>query len=76
MHQKYVFSFPPLQLRIGVEYCSLSSADVRCMTELTNVTLPFIPGSEFGGKVLEVGANCSQKLKIGDNVAVLSGIFT
>lgn len=45
------------------------------MTELTNITLPYTPGSEFGGKILEVGAKCEQKLKPGDNVAVLSGNF-
>lgn len=43
------------------------------MTDLTDVTLPYIPGSEFGGKVLEVSDNCSHSLKPGDNVAVFSG---
>lgn len=63
----------PFQVRIGIECCSVMPADVRCFNDLNNVALPYIPGSEFGGKVLEVGPNCVQKLKPGDNVAILSG---
>lgn len=35
--------------------------------------LPFIPGSELSGVVLEVGKNCTRGFKVGDKVFALRG---
>lgn len=62
------------QVRIGIDYCALNSYDVKCIhQEIDSVTLPFIPGSEFAGEILEVGPKCKKNFKIGDKVAVLLG---
>lgn len=54
--------------------CGVNKADIQCIEGHGNVSLPFIPGSEFAGEVLEVGPNCKEKLKPGDKVAILRGI--
>lgn len=51
----------------------MSKADVQCIDGHENVSLPFVPGSEFAGEILEVGTNCKANLKPGDKVAVLRG---
>lgn len=43
--------------------------------EINSVTLPFIPGSEFSGEIIEVGPNCKKGFKIGDKVVVLGKKF-
>lgn len=45
---------------------------MKCIYQDINaVTLPFIPGSEFSGEILEVGPDCKRKFQVGDRVAVL-----
>ncbi|XP_031621650.1 quinone oxidoreductase-like protein 2 homolog [Contarinia nasturtii] len=59
-------------VRVGIDYCAINNHDVRCIYEdISTVTLPFIPGSEFSGEILEIGPSCKGKFKIGDKVAVL-----
>lgn len=63
------------QVRIGIDYCALNACDVRCIREeINSVMLPFIPGSEYSGKILELGPNCKKDFKVGDKVTVLSSI--
>lgn len=52
----------------------MSKADIQCIEGHENISLPFVPGTEFAGEVLEVGTNCKENLKPGDRVAVLRGI--
>lgn len=62
-------------MRIGIDYCAVNSFDVKCIyQDINTVTLPFIPGSEFSGEILEVGPKCVRQFKIGDKVAVLGRI--
>lgn len=45
---------------------------MKCIyQDINTVTLPFIPGSEFSGEILEVGPDCVRKFQVGDKVAVL-----
>lgn len=48
---------------------------MKCIyQDINTVTLPFIPGSEFSGEILEIGPNCERKFQKGDKVAVLGKI--
>lgn len=61
-----------MQVRVGIDYCAVNSFDVKCIyQDINTVTLPFIPGSEFSGEILEVGPKCKRQFKVGDKVAVL-----
>lgn len=63
-----------LQIRIGVKVCAVNKADIKCIEGNDSIVrLPFIPGSEFAGEILEVGKNCKEGLMPGDKVAVLRG---
>lgn len=65
-----------LQVRVGIDYCAINSFDVKCIyQDINTVTLPFIPGSEFSGEILEVGPDCVRKFQIGDKVAVLGKLI-
>lgn len=65
------------EVRIKVHYCSLNSTDVQIITgknpEL-NVPLPFIPGHEISGEVVEIGKNNPHFLKRGDRVVAMNDI--
>uniref|UniRef100_A0A8B9SCS7 Enoyl reductase (ER) domain-containing protein n=1 Tax=Apteryx owenii TaxID=8824 RepID=A0A8B9SCS7_APTOW len=55
---------PPLQphqVRVGVHYCGLNFADILACQGLYQEkhTLPFTPGMEFSGTVVEIGENVS-----------------
>lgn len=43
--------------------------------EINSVALPFIPGSEFSGEIIEIGPNCKKEFKVGDKVVVLGKKF-
>lgn len=61
-----------LKVRVGIDYCAINNFDVKCIyKDVNTVTLPFIPGSEFSGEILEVGPKCTSKFQKGDKVAVL-----
>lgn len=69
---QYFILIYSLQIRIGVEYCSLNVNDVKYMENKSDdILLPIIPGSEFSGEVLEVGDNCKQSFKIGEKITAL-----
>lgn len=56
---------------MGIEYCALNAFDALAVSkEINSVTLPFIPGSQFSGKILDIGPKCSKGFKIGDKVVV------
>lgn len=61
-----------LQVRVGVNYCSLNLYDVKCMENPNDeYILPMIPGTELSGEVIELGPDCKQNLEKGEKVAVL-----
>lgn len=61
-----------LQVRVGVNYCSLNLYDVKCMENPNDeFILPMIPGTELSGEVIELGSDCKQNLEVGEKVAVL-----
>ncbi|XP_038113234.1 quinone oxidoreductase-like protein 2 [Culex quinquefasciatus] len=66
------------EVRIKVHYCSLNSTDVqiiagKCPPEL-KVPLPFIPGHEVSGEVVEIGKNNPNFLKRGDRVVAMNDL--
>ncbi|XP_035898902.1 quinone oxidoreductase-like protein 2 homolog [Anopheles stephensi] len=65
------------EVRIKVHYCSLNSTDVKIITgkhaEL-NVPLPFIPGHEFSGEIVEIGKENPHFFNRGDRVVVMNDL--
>ncbi|KAI4461824.1 short-chain dehydrogenase/reductase [Holotrichia oblita] len=59
-------------VRVKVNFCSVNSIDCMSFREPTR-DLPFVPGYELSGKVLEVGKNVTtEQLIVGERVAALS----
>ncbi|KRT82867.1 hypothetical protein AMK59_4144 [Oryctes borbonicus] len=59
-------------VRIKVNFCSVNSVDCMSFKETTR-ELPFVPGYELSGKVIEVGKNITnEQIIIGERVAALS----
>lgn len=61
----------PNEVRVGVYCCGINSIDVsNCYGELApKPPLPFVPGYEVCGEILEVGSGPeSSKLKVGQRV--------
>ncbi|XP_043376642.1 quinone oxidoreductase-like protein 2 isoform X3 [Chelonia mydas] len=54
-------SLQPHEVRVGVRYCGVNFADILACKGLyqTKHCLPFTPGMEFSGMVMETGANVS-----------------
>lgn len=62
----------PNEVRIQVSYCSVNSVDNHKF-KLGGVELPFIPGYELSGEVLQVGNDIrGDKINVGEKVAGLS----
>lgn len=63
------------QIRIGVKACGINFADTLIIQGLyqEKPDLPFTPGSEVAGVVLEVGAGVDH-IRVGDRVAALCNI--
>ncbi|XP_058829482.1 quinone oxidoreductase-like protein 2 [Topomyia yanbarensis] len=65
------------EVRIKVHYCSLNSTDVQIIAgkhpEL-NPPLPFIPGHEVSGEIMQIGKNNPNFLKRGDRVIALNDL--
>lgn len=60
------------QVRIQVKYCSVNSYDVESFN-YRNVKLPFTPGYELSGEVIEIGSSVDKvSAQVGDRVAALS----
>ncbi|PSN33191.1 Quinone oxidoreductase-like protein 2 [Blattella germanica] len=60
-------------VRIKVEFCSVNSSDIMICNSLyeINPKLPFIPGFEVSGEIIELGAKAGEGgLKVGDRVDV------
>uniref|UniRef100_A0A8C6ZFI5 Quinone oxidoreductase-like protein 2 n=1 Tax=Nothoprocta perdicaria TaxID=30464 RepID=A0A8C6ZFI5_NOTPE len=57
----------PHQVRVGVHYCGLNFADILACQGLYQEkhALPFTPGMEFSGTVLETGENVSTVREVG-----------
>ncbi|XP_064371684.1 quinone oxidoreductase-like protein 2 isoform X2 [Dromaius novaehollandiae] len=64
----------PRQVRVGVHYCGLNFADILACQGLYQEkhTLPFTPGMEFSGTVMETGGNVSA-VKEGCRVVGVTG---
>ena len=68
---------PPLgaeQVRIGVHACGVNFPDVLMVAGKYQVQppLPFSPGAELSGEIVEVGSNC-RDLTVGQRVLAMSG---
>lgn len=60
------------QVRIEVRYCSVNSTDCASFSDGSK-KLPFVPGYELSGEVLEVGeAVTKEQIICGEKVAALS----
>ncbi|VWX63835.1 NADPH2:quinone reductase [Burkholderiales bacterium 8X] len=64
----------PGEVLIEIKAASLNFPDLLIVQNLyqTKPPLPFVPGSEYAGVVVEVGSEV-KKIKVGQNVACLSG---
>uniref|UniRef100_A0A182UV30 Enoyl reductase (ER) domain-containing protein n=1 Tax=Anopheles merus TaxID=30066 RepID=A0A182UV30_ANOME len=65
------------EVRVKVHYCSLNTTDVKIIAgkhaEL-NVPLPFIPGHEFSGEIVEIGQENPHHFNRGDRVVVMNDL--
>lgn len=60
------------QVKILVKYCSVNIIDVKKFND-KNLELPFIPGYELSGDVLEIGKDITpEHVMVGERVAALS----
>lgn len=60
------------QVRIQVQYCSVNSVDCLSFTDGSK-KLPFVPGYELSGEVVEVGKDVTnEQILCGEKVAALS----
>lgn len=73
---KSVKKLKPSQVRIRVHRCGVNNSDVlTCNGEIYDVQpkLPFVPGFEISGEVMEMSEGCPQTdIHVGDNVLALS----
>uniref|UniRef100_A0A182KBL8 Enoyl reductase (ER) domain-containing protein n=1 Tax=Anopheles christyi TaxID=43041 RepID=A0A182KBL8_9DIPT len=64
-------------VRVKVHYCSLNTTDVKIIAgkhaEL-NVPLPFIPGHEFSGEIVDIGKDNPHHFNRGDRVVVMNDL--
>ncbi|CAM4603192.1 quinone oxidoreductase-like protein 2 isoform X1 [Caretta caretta] len=67
-------SLQPHEVRVGVRYCGVNFADILACKGLYQKKhcLPFTPGMEFSGMVMETGANVST-VQEGDRVIGVTG---
>lgn len=77
IHASGVILLMQPQVRINVHYCGLNSTDVQIITgkhpEL-KVPLPFIPGHEISGEIVEIGRCNPNFLKRGDRVVAMNDL--
>ncbi|XP_075792995.1 quinone oxidoreductase-like protein 2 isoform X1 [Pelodiscus sinensis] len=68
-------SLQPHEVRVGVHYCGVNFADILACKGLYQEKhcLPFTPGMEFSGTVVETGANVST-VREGDRVIGVTGM--
>lgn len=60
------------QVRIQVQYCSVNSVDCISFTDSSR-KLPFVPGYELSGEVVEVGKGVTnEQIILGEKAAALS----
>lgn len=60
------------QVRIQVQFCSVNSVDVLNFTDKSR-KLPFVPGYELSGEVIEVGKSVTNaQIILGEKAAALS----
>lgn len=62
------------QVRIKVKCCSVNASDIMICHGLYEVApkLPFIPGYEVSGEILELGSKAAEELKVGDKIVGLN----
>lgn len=56
-----------------MSFCALNQYDLQYIAGRTKSKIPFIPGSELSGVVLEVGKKCTRGFNVGDKVLALPG---
>ncbi|KAJ8914550.1 hypothetical protein NQ315_010014 [Exocentrus adspersus] len=72
IEERKILNLKPNQVRIQVIYCSVNKVDVFKFKQ-DGGDLPFIPGYELSGEVLEKGSEVSNdQVIVGDRVAGLS----
>ncbi|XP_052861054.1 quinone oxidoreductase-like protein 2 [Anopheles cruzii] len=65
------------EVRVKVHYCSLNTTDVKIITgkhKELDVPLPFIPGHEFSGEIVEIGKDNPHFFNRGDRVVVMNDL--
>jgi len=50
----------PDDVRVRVDYCGVCHSDIHAIDAATEPDLPFVPGHEFAGTVLEVGTSVTR----------------
>ena len=65
----------PMEVVIEVEACGICGTDIHVLEgDLEMTSYPIVPGHEFCGEVVAVGAD-TDKLKVGDFVAVDPSLY-
>lgn len=57
----YLLKLFVFKVLVGVNYCCINHHDIQLINGHGTPKLPFVPGSELAGEVLEVGNKCSRK---------------
>lgn len=62
------------EVRIKVKCCSVNASDIMICHGLYEIApkLPFIPGYEVSGEILELGSKAAEGLKVGDKIVGLN----
>lgn len=72
IEEKPIAKLNKTQVRIQVQYCSVNSVDCQSFSDGSK-KLPFIPGYELSGEVVEVGSDVTKEQIIsGEKVAALN----
>lgn len=61
---------------MAVNYCSLNYVDTKVFEGVRKFDLPIVPGTEFSGEILELGADVDKsEYSVGDRVVALTRKF-
>lgn len=72
IEEKPISKLTATQVRIQTQFCSVNSVDCLSFSD-NSKKLPFVPGYELSGEVIEVGKDVSKEQIIcGEKVAALS----
>ncbi len=65
----------PREVVVKVAACGICGTDLHILQGEFAPSLPIVPGHEFAGEIVEVGAEVPSTLKVGDRVAVDPSLY-